>query len=101
MGSAELARFLALDPTVRRRAFYDAWTRKEALVKGLGAGLSFPLARVDVSHEPRIGSVLLSVDDRAADSCDWSVISLDVPEGYSAAFAVQAPTGDIRLTPEP
>jgi len=45
--------YLALDPEQRPRAFFNCWTRKEAFVKALGAGLRYPLHRFDASLVPR------------------------------------------------
>ena len=37
---------------IRQRAFFLAWTRKEALLKGDGKGLTFPLCDVEVTLTP-------------------------------------------------
>jgi len=44
--------YRALAPQERALGFLRCWTRKEALVKALGAGLSVPLARLDISRTP-------------------------------------------------
>ncbi len=45
----EVARLQAVDASRRHEAFLRNWTRKESYVKALGAGLSMPLARLDVA----------------------------------------------------
>ena len=44
--------YRALAPRDRTLGFLRCWTRKEALVKALGEGLSMPLAEVDASLAP-------------------------------------------------
>ena len=44
----EVARLRAVDAARRHEAFLRLWTRKESYVKALGAGLSMPLAELDV-----------------------------------------------------
>ncbi|MBN1316392.1 MAG: 4'-phosphopantetheinyl transferase superfamily protein [Anaerolineales bacterium] len=43
---------MAISAGQRRAAFYDCWTRKEANIKVLGEGFSFPLDQFDVSLGP-------------------------------------------------
>lgn len=79
---AELAQWRSQDPDDRRRAFFEIWTRKEALLKATGVGLSF---------EPRTLSLELE-DDQALDISfaeppTWAVHSMEAPEGFAAAVS--------------
>jgi 4'-phosphopantetheinyl transferase len=47
--TAERNALAALPPEAGRRAFFACWARKEAFVKALGLGLSYPLDAFDVS----------------------------------------------------
>jgi 4'-phosphopantetheinyl transferase len=47
----EVARLQSLPEPARLRGFYEAWTRKEALLKALGWGLARPLDGFDVVAE--------------------------------------------------
>jgi 4'-phosphopantetheinyl transferase len=44
--------YAALAPNDKALGFLHCWTRKEALVKAIGEGLSMPLERFDVAHAP-------------------------------------------------
>jgi 4'-phosphopantetheinyl transferase len=48
----EYAAYAALAPRERPVGFLECWTRKEAVVKALGDGLSMPLDELDVSRAP-------------------------------------------------
>jgi 4'-phosphopantetheinyl transferase len=72
----------------RFKLFFEYWTRKEALVKAIGKGISFPMEQCDVSL--KTGSVLSSVivhGNNVECSC-WYVQDLFPSHGYVAAIAV-------------
>ena len=74
----------------RTEGFFNCWTRKEAFVKALGEGLSFPLSQFDVSLAPGEPATLLSV--RGGDECGasgWSLRELTPGFGCVAAVAVE------------
>lgn len=72
----------------QKEAFMKTWTRKEAFVKAIGAGLSFPLQAVLVNVPPIPASITLLESEYAVSSA-WSLSELTVPSGYLATLAVQ------------
>lgn len=58
------------------RRFYEIWTRKEAVIKALGVGLSLDLKTLDVLNSP------IEVMGRSV-----KIVDLDVGPGYVAAVA--------------
>lgn len=71
-------------------AFYGCWTSKEAFVKAVGEGLSFELARVEVSVWPEPCRVV-SVDGDEGAGAQWTMAAVDVAPGYAAAVAADVP----------
>jgi 4'-phosphopantetheinyl transferase len=67
-------------------AFYNCWTRKEAFIKAIGDGMSYPLADFVVSLAPGAPSAIL--DGGRVDSRGWSMFSPEPAPGYTAAIAV-------------
>lgn len=74
---------------MKAEAFFTCWTRKEAFVKALGKGLSFPLNEFDVSLIPGEPSVLSYVGWNTSGSCRWLLQELIPRPGYVAALAVE------------
>ena len=85
---AELAELRALPAGLQVEGFYLAWTRKEAFVKALGLGLSFPLEAFDVSLDPRAPAILRAVRAEGRAAGAWTLRSLAIPGGTHAAAIV-------------
>lgn len=92
----ENAVFAALAEDEREAAFFRCWTRKEAVVKAVGEGLSMPLDRFDVAFvagdEARI--VASRGDDVLA--ARWGMAALEPGPGYVAALAVEGDGWSVR-----
>jgi 4'-phosphopantetheinyl transferase len=84
---------VALPADERRRAFYAAWTRKEALVKATGAGLSgIDAVQVPVAPwRPSQGRVW----PLTYSGTDWNLFDLDAGNDYAATLVVEA--GSVEL----
>ncbi len=81
-------------------AFYAGWCRKEAYIKATGYGLTRNLDHFDVTLTTDDARLLADrLDPGAAES--WSLHTLDVGPGYSAAFVVESGISEILLFEPP
>jgi 4'-phosphopantetheinyl transferase len=79
----------------RTTAFFRCWTRKEAFIKAVGEGLSFPLDAFAVSLAPREPAALCWLRGLRADDDGvrrWHLRDAAAPAGFLAALAVD---GDV------
>lgn len=83
----EASALAALTDNERDLAFMTVWTRKEAVVKALGAGLSVPLNRFSVSLPPRPPRIL-SAAAGLLDPGAFSLLHLEPGPGTLGAAAV-------------
>lgn len=78
-----------LSPPERHRAFFTAWTAKEAYLKAIGSGLSGGLEKVEVSIDSGEVLKLLSIDGDASLADLWSLYSIETHPDYLAALAIK------------
>lgn len=92
----EAAALAARPEPERMPAFMACWTRKEAFVKAVGAGLAMPLARFSVSLPPAPAALLRLADDPAAPGA-WTLRHLEPGGGTVGAVALEEPDAGIDL----
>lgn len=86
----------ALPPAEQTAAFFRCWTRKEAFIKAVGEGLSYPLAAFDVTLAPREEARLLAVRGSASEAAQWTLLDLRPAMGYEGALVVKGKPARLR-----
>jgi 4'-phosphopantetheinyl transferase len=94
MGERERRALQAVPGQQRVGAFFNCWTSKEALLKGLGLGLSVPVRAIEVAIDPRQPARLI---DAPLEHCpaDWQLRRLEIGAPYAATLAFRAPDAQI------
>ncbi len=84
----ECAGLFSVHPSQQLESFYHIWTQKEAFIKALGEGLTYPLKDFSVSADPHHPGRLLSMN--SSDPSQWNMLS-SVPEpGWRMAVCVRS-----------
>ncbi len=95
--AGEVRELQQLHPELQAAGFFACWTRKEAYVKALGAGLSAPLQDFEVSLDPQQPPTMRSIGGSTAAAEHWSLLGLQPAEGVWLAAAVNLVTARWQL----
>lgn len=93
----EIAEYFSLPAALRNQGFFNAWTRKEAILKARGDGLSTPLDSFRVSLDPRAPCEIRAFTSLPESASKWSLISLSPTPDSVAAIAIRTPNPRLRL----
>jgi 4'-phosphopantetheinyl transferase len=85
----EIKNLLALPEKQQTLGFFYCWTRKEAFIKAVGEGLSFPLNKFEVSLEPDKPAKLLATHWQPKDVSKWSVYSLSPEPNFVGSLVIE------------
>ena len=95
--SRENALFQKVPEENKPAAFFNLWTRKEALLKATGEGITRSLSLVEVSFLPGEPARLVAISGDTMKAAQWSLRELSPATGYAAAVAIQLGTSNIQL----
>jgi 4'-phosphopantetheinyl transferase len=96
---AEYAALKDLPDGERLRAFYRGWTRKEAVVKAIGEGLSLPLKSFDVELRPGERARILRAETFVASA--WRLVDFSPAPDHIGAVAIFVGERATASQPEP
>jgi len=80
----EYEQYSQVPDTQKPAAFYHCWTQKEAYIKAIGMGLSFPLDAFDVTVNPSNRPQLLRVEGSTQKATQWKMQELASLDSYAA-----------------
>jgi 4'-phosphopantetheinyl transferase len=84
----ENALFQQLSSDLKNIAFFNLWTRKEALLKATGEGIAHSLNRVEVTFLPGEPPQLLALPEKPGFNGDWVLRDLTPAPGFVGAVAL-------------
>jgi 4'-phosphopantetheinyl transferase len=91
----EVKSLISLPKEMQTDGFFKCWTRKEAYIKAIGEGLSFPLDQFSVSVLPSELPGLLEVVGNPMERTKWAFWDLAVSSRYAAALVIEG--SNVRL----
>jgi 4'-phosphopantetheinyl transferase len=86
---SETEQLFRLPESQRPDAFFRCWTRKEAYLKAVGKGLTFPLRDVEVTLLADDPCMIRNINSEADDANRWSLVHIPPCVGYHGALAIQ------------
>lgn len=87
----EARAFASLPKEKRPTAFFNLWTRKEALLKATGEGIAHCLNQVEVSFMDGEDARLKKTTPGLGDLADWTLKEIPAPAGFAASVAIKNP----------
>lgn len=94
---AEISVILGQPVADQHPAFFRAWTRKEAMIKAHGDGLSLPLDQFGVSIKLEEEVRLLHLDWSPQQCDEWQLASFTVAPEVPGAVAMRGELGAVRF----
>jgi 4'-phosphopantetheinyl transferase len=85
----EQVAYLDLPKDQRAHGFFNCWTRKEAFIKAIGEGFSYPLDQFDVTLTPGNPTRLLRIGDDPDEAPCWTLESFQHGVDYIGSVALR------------
>ncbi|MDP7639401.1 MAG: 4'-phosphopantetheinyl transferase superfamily protein, partial [Candidatus Hydrogenedentes bacterium] len=81
---------------LKKEAFFNCWTRKEAYIKAKGRGLSISLSSFDVAFAPAEFPTLLRAEGGDAERARWRIHDIQPGGEFVGALVIEA-RGNVAL----
>ena len=79
----------ALPDSQKLAVFFTIWTRKEAFIKAIGEGLSYPLDLFEVSTHPDEQGRIVHIAGSIQEAQTWTLQAVRPAHGYTGAIAIR------------
>jgi 4'-phosphopantetheinyl transferase len=89
--------FDKLEEIMKPQSFINCWTRKEAILKAKGVGLSFPVKLLEVSFIGSEPARVISTGWSQMEKKEWFLESVELPRNYVGAVAVHGKVEDLKV----
>ncbi len=86
----EFNEFLKVSEDEIREAFFNCWTRKEAFIKAVGEGLSYPLKDFTVTLIPGVNPEIKWIKDKVDEVIEWNLVNIESDQDYISSLAVKS-----------
>jgi 4'-phosphopantetheinyl transferase len=86
---AELEVFHSIDQKFRAEAFLNCWTRKEAILKATGHGLTQPMNELEVTFQKNEKFEIKTGSSCLGNKADWFLDSFTLADNFVGAVAVR------------
>jgi 4'-phosphopantetheinyl transferase len=93
----EILNLLALPEEQQSLGFFNCWTRKEAFIKAVGEGLSFPLDKFEVSLEPDKPAKLLATHWEPEAVSKWSMYSMSPGANFVGSLVIEGLAQQVKF----
>jgi 4'-phosphopantetheinyl transferase len=83
----EIKQLCALEDVKLADGFFNIWTKKEAFIKAIGTGLTYPLDAFDVSLDNSEQKALTRLDNSFTEAQKWNLFSIKTFNNFKGALA--------------
>lgn len=90
--------FASVPKSQKEEAFFNCWTAKEAFIKAVGAGLSYPLKEFDVSLIPGEPARIIQIKGDKEATSEWSIHRFETFPGYRASLVAKRSSLEISIS---
>ncbi|MBK7250089.1 MAG: 4'-phosphopantetheinyl transferase superfamily protein [Gammaproteobacteria bacterium] len=98
---SEYAAIAEAPPHGRHEVFFRYWTAKEAVLKGPGLGLGFPLEDFEIRFETGLVCATVASMNESRLAGDWFVRAIPQEPGWAAAIAARGSAWTLETPPYP